>query len=147
ELGWHPCLTLDRPISPLDQVGSLIRPDGSFWPLNALVFRLAAGRIRSAEIETELRAQYGRFCDLAGHPPTVVNSHHHVQVFPLIGSCLRRILAEQKPPPYVRRIRESWQTLVSVRGARPKRLFLTLLGRSDARQQDRQPFPGNESLA
>ena len=33
DLGWHPNLTLDRPVSPASAVPSLVRPDGSFWPL------------------------------------------------------------------------------------------------------------------
>src|SRR5947208_10841292 len=30
ELGWHPCLTIDAPILPPDQVPTLVGPDGRF---------------------------------------------------------------------------------------------------------------------
>jgi hypothetical protein len=68
-------------------------------------------------------------------------------VFPVIGACLRHILAEQRPVPYVRRICEPWHTLARIRGAVFKRLFLSTLGRGDAWKQDRYGFPGNEALA
>jgi predicted glycoside hydrolase/deacetylase ChbG (UPF0249 family) len=147
ELGWHPCLTLDRPVLPAGRVPSLVAADGRFWPLGGLVRRLCRGQVRPAEIETELRAQYWRFIDLAGHPPAVVNSHHHVQVFPPVGAILRRLLAEQRPLPYLRRVQEPWGMLARVPGARLKRAFLTLLGRRDAEQCRRAGFPGNDWLA
>src|SRR5947209_16873441 len=33
DLGWHACLTLDRPVLPPRQVPSLVRPDGTFLSL------------------------------------------------------------------------------------------------------------------
>jgi predicted glycoside hydrolase/deacetylase ChbG (UPF0249 family) len=147
ELGWHPCLTLDRPVLPADRVPSLVGPDGAFWPLGRLVRRLYQGRVQSAEIEGELRAQYRRFLDLVGMPPPVVNAHHHVQVFPPVGGILRRVLADQRPLPYVRRVQEPWSALAAVPGARCKRAFLTVLGRREARQCQRAGLPGNDWLA
>jgi predicted glycoside hydrolase/deacetylase ChbG (UPF0249 family) len=147
EMGWHPCLTLDRPVLPAGQVASLVQPDGRFWPLEALSRRLALRRVRAAEIEAELRAQYRRFLDLIGQPPAAVNSHHHVQVFPPVGDILLRVLGEQRPRPYVRRVREPWTMLARVPGARLKRGFLSLAGRWNARQQRRAGFPGNDWLA
>jgi predicted glycoside hydrolase/deacetylase ChbG (UPF0249 family) len=147
EMGWHPCLTLDRPILPAGRVPSLVRPDGRFWPLGALVRRLALGRVRPADIEAELRAQYHRFLDLVGRPPAAVNSHHHVQVFPPVGAVLLRVLIGQRPRPYVRRVREPWPMLARVPGARLKRGFLSLIGRWNAAAQRRAGFPGNDWLA
>jgi predicted glycoside hydrolase/deacetylase ChbG (UPF0249 family) len=147
ELGWHPCLTLDRPIAPPHLVPSLVQPDGCFWSLGHFVARLWTGRIRAVDLETELRAQYERFQELVGRPPTVVNSHHHVQVFSPVGAILQEILAGQQPLPYVRRIQEPWRTLFRVPGARGKRLFLTRLGRIDGQRQAVGGFPGNDWLA
>lgn len=147
ELGWHPCLTLDRPVLPARQVPTLVQPDGRFWPLNAFTRRLCLRRICPGEIEAELRAQYQHFCDLVGRTPPSVNSHHHVQVFPPVGSILGRVLRGQLPLPYVRRVREPWSTLARVPGARAKRGFLSLLGRMEARRQHRDGFRGNDWLA
>jgi predicted glycoside hydrolase/deacetylase ChbG (UPF0249 family) len=147
ELGWHPCLTLDRPILPASQVSSLVRPDGTFWPLGKFVRRLLLGTVCSDEIHAELSAQCRRFIQLTGHPPTVVNSHHHVQVFPPVGRILLDVLNDCRPRPYVRRIVEPWSMLAAIPGARAKRSLLTFLGRRNAAMQAKQGFPGNEGLA
>jgi predicted glycoside hydrolase/deacetylase ChbG (UPF0249 family) len=146
ELGWHPCLTLDRPLTPARQVPSLVDAEGRFWPLGRFLRRVALGRIRAAEVEAELHAQSNRFCDLIGGPPTNVNSHHHVQIFAPVGESLRKVLARCQPAPYVRRIQEPWTTLAWVPGARGKRLFLSSLGKREARRQAQAGFPGNEWL-
>src|SRR5262249_2857105 len=82
EVGWHPCPPPDRPVLPAGRVPTLVRPDGRFWPLGAFVRRLWLGRIAAGEIAAELAAQLERFVVLVGRWPAVVNSHHHVQVFP-----------------------------------------------------------------
>jgi predicted glycoside hydrolase/deacetylase ChbG (UPF0249 family) len=147
ELGWHPCLTLDHPVTPADHVPTLVGPDGRFLPLGGLIRRLWLGRVRAAEVAVELHAQYTRYYELIGHPPTVVNTHHHVQIFEPVGAVLRDLLARQAVRPYVRRVREPWHTLVCVPGARGKRTFLSALGRRDARRQARAGLPGNDWLA
>jgi predicted glycoside hydrolase/deacetylase ChbG (UPF0249 family) len=82
EVGWHPCLTLDRPILQPHRVPSLVGRDGRFHRLGTFLRRVSLGRLSKSEIDAELRAQHARFCELVGHLPKLVNSHHHVQVFP-----------------------------------------------------------------
>jgi predicted glycoside hydrolase/deacetylase ChbG (UPF0249 family) len=147
ELGWHPCLTLDRPVAPVDRVRSLVRGDGAFLPLAAWIAALLRREVRADEIAVELTAQYHRFRDLVGWPPTFVSTHHHVQIFPPVGAVLRPLLMDQRPRPYVRRIVEPWSTLVRVPGARGKRVVLATLGRADARRWKQAGFPGNDALA
>lgn len=147
ELGWHPCLTLDQPILPSHLVPTLVAPDGKFWPLGAFLRRLFLGRIRAGEIDAELRAQLGRYHDLLGRSPSVVNAHHHVQIFAPLSTILQDLLARQQPRPYVRRVREAARTLIRVPGALGKRLFLSACGRRAARQLDQAGFPGNDWLA
>src|SRR5262249_37337069 len=106
QVGWHPCLTLDRPVLPPGTVPSLVRADGTFYPPGKFMMRVMLGLARPAEIEAELRAQYGRFIELAGQPPAVVNSHHHVQVFHPVGAILLNVLGARRKPAYVRRVRE-----------------------------------------
>ncbi len=147
ELGWHPCLTIDRPVLPAGKVPSLVDASGAFLPLGKLMRRLLLGRVRRQEVEDEFRAQYQRFQDLTQIEPLVVNTHHHIQVFSLIGASLRAVLERQSPRPYVRCIRESWRTLAGVNGGRPKRLFLNQLGRPESRRQLAAGYPGNDWLA
>jgi predicted glycoside hydrolase/deacetylase ChbG (UPF0249 family) len=146
ELGWHPCLTLDQPVLPAAAVPSLVGSDGRFWPLPSFLRRLLLGQVRTTEVQTELLAQYNRYHDLVGRPPTLVNAHHHVQVFPPVGAVLRTVLSRHSCLPYVRRVREPWQTLARVRGARAKRVLLTVLGRREAWRLVRAGFPGNDWL-
>jgi len=146
ELGWHPCLTLDRPVAPVGQVPTLVRADGTFWPLGSFLRRLFLGQVRAREIEIELKTQYRRFHDLLGFAPTVINSHHHVQIFKPVGAILRQLLSQQRPLPYLRRVRERGRTLLRVPGARLKRAFLGTLGRRESRRQALAGFPGNDSL-
>jgi predicted glycoside hydrolase/deacetylase ChbG (UPF0249 family) len=146
DMGWHPCLTMDPPTAGAARVPSLVGPDGCLWPLRHFVPRLFAGLIRSEHIAIELEAQYRRFCELTGGPPVLVNSHQHVALFPPVGRILRSLLAGIRPLPYVRRIREPWQLLRDIPGARIKRIALSSLGLLDTLGQDRLGFPGNEWL-
>jgi hypothetical protein len=146
ELGWHPCLTLDRPLLPTSHVRSLVDESGFFYRLGPFLKRLFTGRIEAGEIEAELTAQYERFKELVGSPPSVVNTHHHVQVFSPVGKTLLSILKRQPFVPYMRRISEPWGLIGRISGARAKRAFLTYFGRSDARLQKQLGFPGNDWL-
>ncbi len=147
ELGWHPCLTTDTPVLPPEQVPSLVGPDGRFRTLGQLLKRLAFGRVRAAEIEAEFRAQLSRFVELVGHPPANVNAHHHVHIFRPVNDSLRRVLADQTPRPFLRRVVEPFRTLRRVPGARLKRAFLSHYGKRAAGRQEAAGFPGNDVLA
>jgi chitin disaccharide deacetylase len=144
EIGWHPNLTLD---SPLAQVPGLTRPDGTFWPLGDFLKRWFFGLLDPKEIEMELRCQLRRFFELVGRPPLLVNFHQHVALFAPVGEILLRILAELPVRPYVRRVREPWNVLRRLPGARVKRALLGLLGRRLSRMQEVNGFPGNDWLA
>jgi predicted glycoside hydrolase/deacetylase ChbG (UPF0249 family) len=147
ELGWHPCLTLDSPISPPREISSLMGEDGRLRCLSEFMRAWMLGRLRTEHIAAELKAQYRHFVELVGVPPPVVNSHQHVQIFQPVGRVLYDILKQQRPLPYVRRIRERWRMFLRVPGARMKRMFLSVLGRGDSRLQEQAGFPGNNCLA
>src|ERR1051325_4865245 len=100
ELGWHPNLTLDFPVAPAAQVPSLVRPDGSLWPLPSFLKRWFFGLFDPRDIETELQQQLQRFIDLVGYSPAVVNFHQHLGVFAPVGEILLRILGELRVKPY-----------------------------------------------
>jgi chitin disaccharide deacetylase len=141
EIGWHPNLTLDVPILG-SRVPSLVGKAGTFERLGVFLRKLLSGRVVHAEIEAELRAQRDRFIELVGHPPTFVNAHQHVALFPPVGRILLDILAEQTPRPLVRRVCEPPAVLRKVPGARTKRLVLHTLGKRFARLQAAGGFPG-----
>lgn len=143
EVGWHPCLTLDRPVLPAEQVPSLVTGSGKFYSLGAFLVRLVLGEIRFDEVRAEFAAQYERFVKLVGSVPYNVNAHHHIHVFEPIRRALTAVLGQQKPAPYLRPVRENWATLFGVRGARLKRLILSLAGTRSAAKKD---FPGADRL-
>jgi len=147
EVGWHPCLTMDPPSAPPGRVPSLLAPNGCMWPLGQFLTRLYCYRIRPSDIEAELRAQFLRFIELVGRPPTLVNSHQHVALFPPVGDILLKVLHGTKPVPYVRRVREPWSMLARVPGARIKRAVLNWQGRRSTRRQVKAGFPGADWLA
>ena len=147
ELGWHPCLTLDRPVSNPGRVSSLVDRHGRFPTLGGLASRLATGRVRFDDVRREFDAQLARFVALVGEPPLVVNAHHHVHTFPIVGRALASVLSESGARPFVRRVREPWTTLWSVPGGRVKRAFLTMMGTAATKRLDRLGFAGNDYLA
>jgi predicted glycoside hydrolase/deacetylase ChbG (UPF0249 family) len=146
ELGWHPCLTLDRPVLPPDRVPSLVDGVGRFLPLNLFLRRLLRGRIDPADLREEFAAQLERFVALVGHAPANVNAHHHLHVFRPVGDALRAVLAGVEPRPFLRRVVESRRTLTGIPGARAKRLALNWFGRRAARRQSARGFPGGDAL-
>ncbi len=146
ELGWHPCLTMDAPVLPAEQVPTLVNDRGQFHPLGTFLKLLLRGRVKSAELEAELTAQYRRFVELVGHPPASMNGHHHIHIFRPVGDVLLKLLGEQTPRPFVRRVTEPLHTLARVPGVRLKRCVLNWLGRGAAKRQARAGFPGNDAL-
>lgn len=147
DLGWHPNLTLDRPICPAEDVASLVQPDGSFWPLGQFLTRVLTGRICRDDVYREFTAQYRRFRELAGFSPPVVNSHQHSSIFPPCDAALLRVFDDHGVRPYVRRVYEPMQTLCSVPGARLKRAFLNLFGSRASRRLAGMGYPGCGTLA
>jgi predicted glycoside hydrolase/deacetylase ChbG (UPF0249 family) len=146
-VGWHPNLTLDRPILTADQVPSLVQPDGRFWPLGAFLKRAFLGQLNPNEVHAELTAQHQRFIDLLGHPPRVVNSHQHVAIFPPIDRALIDILSRQPGPrPYLRRVAEQHRLLLTIPGARIKRSVLNFWGRRMCRKASQAGLFGSDWL-
>jgi chitin disaccharide deacetylase len=147
DLGWHPNLTLDRPVLPPATVPSLVRSDGTFHPLGAFLRRVSLGRFQAADVQAEWRAQYRRFVELVGRPPAVVNSHQHASLFPPCHRALLDVLIEASTRPFVRRVVEPVRALVRVPGSRVKRATLTILGRRAARQTAAAGLTGCDWLA
>src|SRR4029077_19939109 len=108
--------------------------------------RACTGRLRSKEIAAEFRAQYERFIELVGRPPSLLNSHQHVALFGPVGGMLLEVLKDQVPRPFVRRVREPATMVWSIPGAKIKRAVLSFRGARLARRSERLGFPGCEVL-
>ena len=79
-VGLHLVLTFGRPLAPLDEVGALLTPKGTFPRLDSGAQQNAP---RSA-IRAELEAQIRRFRQTVGGPPAHLDGHHHVHALPTV---------------------------------------------------------------
>jgi chitin disaccharide deacetylase len=74
-LGLHLVLSYGKPVSAPEKVSSLVDTDGKFAQnYSSLMAMLPL--YKAADLETELRAQFDRFVELAGHKPDHIDSHH-----------------------------------------------------------------------
>lgn len=91
----------ERPLSPPEQVRSLLGPDGAFLPgFRAFAARYFLGRIDAAELEAELRRQIERLL-AAGLELVHLNSHQHLHVLPRVFEIVLE-LGEDYHIPWVR---------------------------------------------
>jgi len=76
-LGLHFTLSGDtcKPILPTDQIPSLLRGDGTFYPFAAWLEHYP--QFDDDEIRQEMIAQCERFIALTGKPPDHLDAHHH----------------------------------------------------------------------
>lgn len=103
EVGLHLDLVEGTPVSDPSDVPTLVDDDGAFLGLARLFARVATGRVRVAEIATEVRAQASRARDL-GTPALAWDSHQHTHLFPLVARVVGGIAREQR----VRWLRRAW---------------------------------------
>jgi chitin disaccharide deacetylase len=74
-LGLHLVLSYGKPVSAPESVPSLVNADGTFVQnYSGLMEKLTS--YSAADLETEFRAQFNRFVELAGHKPDHIDSHH-----------------------------------------------------------------------
>ncbi len=109
-IGVHLNLTEGMPLAPVSSIPSLVNAQGCFARKPAELWRaMIMGRVKTAEIEKELRAQIERAL-AAGIAVTHLDSHKHVHALPALGRmCIR--LARQHGIAAVRCVAESWSAL------------------------------------
>jgi len=94
DLGVHLSLTQTVPVSPPGAVPSLVDGQGRFPPTwSAFVSRYLRGRIRRADVETEVRAQIERVRQ-AGLGMSHIDSHQHLHMLPGILPVVARLAHE-----------------------------------------------------
>jgi predicted glycoside hydrolase/deacetylase ChbG (UPF0249 family) len=84
EVGLHLDLVGGRPVSDPAAVRSLCDEDGRFYALPIFTRRLFTGRVRPADLATELRAQAARARSW-GVPALAWDSHRHVHLLPPVA--------------------------------------------------------------
>lgn len=94
EVGAHLTLVGERPLSPREAIPSLVGPDGGLhagYP--AFAARYALGRLRAADLETELRVQLERLL-ATGLRVVHLNSHQHLHMLPRVFEIVLRLAEE-----------------------------------------------------
>lgn len=98
DVGVHLTLVEERPLSPANEVPSLVGRDGRFHPgFRSFVARYALGGIALAEVEREWRRQIARVL-AAGLAPVHLNSHQHLHALPGLFRLTVRLAAEHGIP-------------------------------------------------
>jgi hopanoid biosynthesis associated protein HpnK len=112
-IGCHLVLTGGFAVAPREEVPSLADPDGRLpKSLGNLVARVSSGRVRTEEIETELRAQIEKI-RRAGIEPSHLDTHKHTHVHPRVMNALGRVAREfgiTRVRNPVENLRDSWRT-------------------------------------
>ena len=103
EVGLHVDLVGGRPASDPSRVRSLVDGEGRFHRLPQFSARLLSGRVRLAEIATEVRAQAARSREW-GIQPLAWDSHRHTHLMPP-ASRVVALVARQEGARYLRRAR------------------------------------------
>jgi predicted glycoside hydrolase/deacetylase ChbG (UPF0249 family) len=89
-VGLHLNVTTGRPLSPCDQVRSLVRPDGSFYSHKEFIRRLLGWQIALHDLYREFSAQVETALRM-GLQPTHLDTHHHTHLLLPVASVLMRI--------------------------------------------------------
>lgn len=120
-VGCHLVLVGGACVAPREEISSLADRDGRLpQSLGMLVTKLSSGRVRSTEIERELREQIQKIRQ-AGIEPTHLDSHKHTHAHPRVLKALGRVAQElgitrvRKP---MENLRDSWNSS-GASGSRP----------------------------
>lgn len=96
-VGVHLNLTSGLPLTDVDSIPTLVRPDGSFHEISAFLSRYIAGRIRISEVKEELRAQI-EACIGGGLEPSHLDSHMHFHAVPSLADLVVDLAQEYEIP-------------------------------------------------
>jgi hopanoid biosynthesis associated protein HpnK len=97
-IGVHLNLTEGKPVAPGSGIPSLINGQGFFARTPGSLWRaILLGRVSTAEVEKELRAQIEKVL-AAGIVPTHLDSHKHVHALPVLGKMSIRLAREYGIP-------------------------------------------------
>lgn len=125
-IGCHLVLTGGFAVAPREEIPSLVDEDGRLpKSLGVFVTKVSSGRIRTKDIERELRAQIEKIRG-AGIEPTHLDTHKHTHAHPRVMNVLGRIARElgitriRKP---VENLRDSWKSMRSEGAASPMQLL------------------------
>ena len=140
-LGLH--VTLTAPFKPLSEGFAPLR-DGAFLPVNDLLKRSSARRLKVEPLTIEIATQLRAFIDMFGRLPDFLDGHQHVHLFPQVRNAFLKVVSEIAPTAWVRqcgRARPHRQLHDS------KSLVLDMLSLAFRRQANRHRIATNPAFA
>lgn len=101
QVGVHLTLVGEEPLSPVEEIPSLVTANGSLLgSVRGFAWRYAGGSIREASVVNESRRQVERLLE-TGLPVVHLNSHQHLHMLPRVFDVVAR-LAEEYGIPWLR---------------------------------------------
>jgi predicted glycoside hydrolase/deacetylase ChbG (UPF0249 family) len=145
DVGLHLTLTDQAPAS---RGGALAR-DGRLPPLSRLLPQALAGRLPTAAVRDELRAQLDVFEDAWGAPPDHLDGHQHVHLLPGVRDLVVDELLHRYPRGrvWVRDCVEAPRRCLRRGVAAGKALFIAALGAGLRRRLRAAGIPANEGFS
>lgn len=138
-IGCHLVLVGGLTVAPREEIPSLADENGRLpRSIGVLAAKLSIGRVRTKDVQTELRAQIEKI-RRAGIEPTHLDTHKHSHAHPQVMSALGRVAREfgitcvRKP---VENLRDSWRTSRSEGASVSKSLLVAAIVRLVASRFD-----------
>src|SRR5262249_51271176 len=141
-IGLH--LTLTGPLRPLT---AQYAPDadGAFLPLTTTLRLAVQQRLDMAALAAEIRAQFEAFASAFGTPPTFVDGHQHVHLFPQVRHAVLEATGWMAPQAWVRQCGSS--PPLARRIIAPKGLLIDCLSREFRARASRHGIDTNPAFA
>lgn len=129
-VGCHLVLVDGSPITPPEQVASLLEPGTTrfYATLGAFVRAVFRGRIRSEHLVTEVTAQIYRIRKL-GMTPTHVDTHKHTHMFPQILEAVLHAVRTEGVVAVRNPFEPAWAMACGPRTSKVRKLEVTTLSR------------------
>ena len=91
--GYHLNVLEGAPITPVDQIPSLVDSEGKFFNQKKFLARFLTHRISRTELETEVRSQIQHLLD-SGITISHADSHKHLHQHPIIGPFILHVFKD-----------------------------------------------------
>lgn len=149
DIGLHFVLTGAAPLSSMENIRTLVTPEGNFPKAKEVIKRAYLRKIKKKEVLNEFKLQYQRFVEQFGFKPDFIDSHHNVHQFPIINNVVIEFLEQQKIEnrPYIRNTAMSLRELAGNGNSMLKQLLISLPGRTLKKKAQKSKIPTNNSYS
>ena len=140
-LGLH--VTLTAPFTPLSAGFEPLR-NGAFLPVNDMLKRAIARRLKVEPLTIEIATQLRAFIERFGRLPDFIDGHQHVHLFPQVRNAFLKVVSEAAPAVWVR---QCGRARLHRQMHDPKSLVLDMLSLAFRRQAKRRGIATNPAFA